>query len=110
MGDVSDGEHASLRSQRDIWRAEEGESWTTACVAPGRLGEGWVHVLREQMQEEGCFRQNEEGEVRTSERKKMNLTLNTLKWKYTCYFQEHLSNRQVEIWLWTPTNRLDWRF
>lgn len=42
--------------------------------------------------------------------KEDDLDLNILKWKYMHYFQDHLSNRQLEMWLWTPTNRLDWRF
>lgn len=30
-----------------VWRAE-GQSWTTASVVPGRLVEGWFHVLGEE--------------------------------------------------------------
>ena len=50
------------------WREK---SWATARVAPGRLAEGQVWVLREQRQEEECFRQNEEGAGRESKTKKM---------------------------------------
>lgn len=79
MGKIFPMENASLRSQKGIWIADGGESWATVDVAPGRLVEAWVHVLREQMQEEECFRQNVEGKMRASERKKMNLALSTLK-------------------------------
>lgn len=50
MGDVSGGEHASLGSQMCIWKVE-GKELATARVAPGRLAEGQVWVLREQRQE-----------------------------------------------------------
>lgn len=43
-GDVPDGEHASLRNQM-VFGGQNGESWTTASVAPGRIVEGWFHIL-----------------------------------------------------------------
>lgn len=78
-------------------------------MAPRRLVEGRFHVLREQMQGEECFRQNEERVVKVSERK-VNLALKALKWRYMCYLQKHLSDGQLKIWLWIPISGLNWRF
>lgn len=86
-----------ILATRWAFGGQKGISCIPAGVAPRRLVEGRFHVLREQMQGEEGFRQNEKV-VKVRERK-VNLALKALKWRYMCYLQKHLSDGQLKTWL-----------